>query len=331
MNDRLLTAAALALLIGFSAFAQTAFERGDVVVQMSSTMGWEPYTQFAEIHVLDPNGVRKEADRRFSPPPYASGFLIPDARRAFFASRALGVTLWRDGSNGLARPVNGLNLQDPGQVLQTRSGDLLVAERRRAGGKPRLVRFTAAGDLLWIYELPDPPLARPNESNSYLGAQHMELLGDQCTLLWATSSSRRVRVFNVCTGEAAHDLMTMPSDVDQIGSIRKLPNGDLLIGADRIWPAKSVVRRFDAAGNHVASHSELPSGFGGETLLALTPEGTGFWVAKDFVIQRIDFDSPGSAIVSTEIRGNYLNALGVVGEWRAATHTAPRRRAVVAH
>ena len=318
---------AAACLFASAILAQPAFETGDVVVQASAQSQLPGSPDGAFLTISDAFGLTKTVERRPELSPFAGGLLFLDPQQVFVSSRA-GVKLWRDGFSVRSSSLDRLNLQAPGEILRTASGDLLVAETYRFGGLPRIVRFNTAGEVLWVYELTDAPGMLPASPNSYVGAEHTELLRDQCSLLWTTGPragfrNARVRVLDVCTGRAAADFTT--GAIQQPMGIRALPNGDVLIAT----PEK--IRRFNAAGKEIAEY-RAPVPFlrwpvSGQMLLALTPDGSGFWAATENVIQRIDFASPEgiAAYLRTTYDFGTINVLSVVGEWRAALHP-PRRR-----
>jgi len=321
------------LIAAGTVHGETLFERGDVVVQSSASSPFgPPYPDYADLSVADSFGQEKAIDGRFELPPFAGGLLFLDQQRALYVG-PLGVTSWTDGISVRSVFLGPLNLHATGEILQMRSGDLITAERYRLGGLPRIVRFNSSGDVLWVYELTGaPPRAWyfGSEPNSFVGAEHFDVLRDQCTLLWTPGPSAarnggiRVRVFDICTGRAASDFTTLPPEIEQLGAIRALPNGDVLIAT----PVD--IRRFNAAGQQVAEY-RAPVLFGrlmssAPTFLALTPDASGFWAAVGDAVQRIDFASPD--LIAARFRmdsGGTINLLAVVGEWRASLAT-PRRR-----
>ncbi|HYR28159.1 MAG TPA: hypothetical protein VEU30_06810, partial [Thermoanaerobaculia bacterium] len=136
--------------------------------------------------------------------------------------------------------------------LAPRGGNFLAAER--FGGT--LIEFNLAGR---VREYPFP------------GGEHIELLSDQCTLLYTGGAGdNRVRRMNLCTGRQLADFALLP-DATYAGAIRQLPSGEILV-ADG-----NAIRRFSATGSLTASYD-----FPGVTHIALTARGTRFHAAGVF-------------------------------------------------
>jgi uridine phosphorylase len=181
-------------------------------------------------------------------------------------------------------------------IAPMRSGDFLVA------GNGALIEFNLRGKV-GEYTFP--------------GAQHIELLADQCTLLY-TSGDAAVHRFNICSSEVQSDFAALIPG-ESAGAIRQLPNGDVLV-ADG-----SAILQFDARGSLLYSYQ-----FPGVTHLALTADGANFWAAGVFLdkaelrlfspitrqSQSIQF---GNDEMQTIIVPVAVTNLAVVGEWRAAT------------
>lgn len=327
------TALLALLLLAISARAQTlALQRGDVIAQsrpFNSLLVYPPPGD--EAAIADSFGIPKSGAAALGLPKYfgTTGLAFVDQNRAIYTT-ADGVFEWRAGLGASTVNVS-LRILYGGEILRTRGGDLLIAELFRVNGKPRIVRFTPAGNVLSVYEIAGAPLYTGMQ---YAGVAHMDLLADQCTLLWTPNTGTRYQVhtLDICTGSAKADFLNVTwqfeSDIEQIGSIRALPNGDVLIATQK------DVRRFDPAGKKVATYKTpepaVPP-LSAETLLALTPDASGVWIGRYNLIHRIDFASPSSpsaTFMTNESTG--LFALSVAGEWRAAQQPPPasKRRSV---
>lgn len=324
------------LLAAISVHPQTlTLERGDVIAQISACSARDLSPCPAnELVIADSFGIPKPGTVPGLPKyfgPY--GLFFVDASRAIYTSFTngrYGLFEWRAGLGGSASSA----LVDEGgtETLRMRNGDLLTAIYISALSKPAIMRFTLAGDMLRIYAIPDMPvftgIQYPNGIGSP-GVARMELLADQCTLLWTPNTIGHfpVHTLDICSGSAkALFLDPTPqfeSDIERIGSIRALPNGDVLIATQK------DVRRFDRTGKKVATY-QAPATFGSDTLLALTPDASGVWIGRDRLVHRIDFASPSSpaaTFLTKEL--THLIALSVIGEWRASEQPLiPRRRSV---
>ena len=314
MLNRHISAVVLALLLGFSASAQSVLERGDVLVSSNTVLIGPELIPRVEIHILSAAGVRKSpfnvnVNGRL---PRITAFYAPD--RLFITSDS-EVLVSSDARKVDASYLGELRLRTLGEIVPMRSGNLLVMEFLESKLAPRLVRFTASGDVVWVREfVPFVDAAYP--------VKRIELLADQCTLAWISgapilrSERQKVRGFNICTNQPAADVLLFPDEVRTLEAIRQLPNGDFLIATG------SDVRRFDRFGNQLAVYPVEAE------FLALTPDASGFWAARRDQLVRVQFATPDQVAVRTTWSGIY--ALAVVGEWRASAQLA-RRRAVVAH
>ena len=194
------------------------------------------------------------------------------------------------------------------EIAPVRSGHFLAAERYEG----KLIEFNLKGR---VAEYPFP------------GAEHIELLSDQCTLLFTNGANdNRVRRMNICTGRELSDFALLPGAA-YAGTIRQLPNGDVLV-ADG-----SAVRRFSRSGTLVGSYP-----FPGVTHIALFERGTKFYAAgvvdgtpllrafdveSTLPVREIPIGNPGMS----GLRSERITDLTVEGEWRASA-AMMRRRAV---
>lgn len=297
-----------------AASADDVLERGDVLLRLAiegSFIGPIP----PDILFFDGSGAEKQL--AFPRVGNVRTVLAPDAARVFVTTESRLIYIVTNGV--AAEAIRGLYLQAPGEIVPMRSGDFLVAETRTVHTKPHIVQIDAAGRVVRESSLNDVP---NDFSMGWLGVAHMELLADQCTVIWNTGDGGiprlgdeacRLRRFDVCRGTPLPDLFKLPSDTEP-GSIRQLPGGDLLIAAG------NNVRRYDLDGTLRATYA-VPA-----RVLALTPDASGFWASTDHEVQRIDFAAPAliAARFTTANRGGL--SMAVVGEWRAAMQF-PRRRA----
>lgn len=186
-----------------------------------------------------------------------------------------------------------------------RSGNFLVAQNGS------LLEFNARG-VVAQHRLPG-------------SASHIELLADQCTLLY--SGGNRVAQFNICTNEPLPDFVVLRNGAEA-GAIRQLPNADVLV-ADGV-----AVERFTRDGKLL---SMFP--FIGVTHIALSVDGLSFWGAavdgeraylRHFELdttatETIPLEDPPPAMTSTVPFA--IDDLVVVGEWRASAAVGRRRAA----
>jgi len=213
------------------------------------------------------------------------------------------------------------------EIAPMRSGHFLVAERssdRTRGAK--LIEFTVHGRVA-EYRFPELVV-----NDRALGAMHIEVLADQCTVLYTLGNDdpagNRVRRFNICTLQAQPDFATLVAG-QYAGSIRQLPNGDVLVANG------TFVIEFTSSGSYVRTYQ-----LRGVTHLALSPDGKTFWAgAVDMDkadLHHFDPNSSGDGesvpLGRPESQFLYspvgIDDLVVVGEWRAATSAATRLRVV---
>jgi hypothetical protein len=299
------------LCVAASAQAQSLLARGDVLVQVASPDASVFMTNETALVAYAADGAKKtqlpwELETRV-------GLLAPAPDR-ILVSLEYFVGLSTDGATISDRLLIDSGMTNLGEIVAMRGGDFLVAERvgRTNRLAPRLVRFNVAGEILRIYELE----LIPRWSLS-VGPAHMELLSDQCTLVYTLGDDydlRRVMRYDVCAGRPMPDLLMLEGLFQYVGSIRQLPDGDLLIAGGH------QVRRYDARGTQVAVYN-VPA-----LRIALTPDASGFWAVDRWTLQRIDFARPTVLAdrVSLPHLGN-VRALAVLGEWRAATNFIKRR------
>jgi hypothetical protein len=217
--------------------------------------------------------------------------------------------------------------------IRTRAGEYLVGEQYTSF--PRVARYDESGDHVTLYWLPSEPAMR--------GVRSLELLADQCTLAWVPifydnaamylDSSRLsvIRKFDICANKPAGDVLLTPAPGGLLKSVRQLANGDFLVATGL------EAGRFDAKGNLVRWYPRVLYDF--IVGMALTPDGSGFWLVDRARLIRFDFASPQQPAVNVVAVVSYnpsepisAQELSVAGEWRAALQPppppGPRRRAV---
>ena len=264
----------------------------------------------------------------------AGHFLIPTPDAAIF-ERGHTVSVWDGVQRFYTDPETGIrdiltDDVDLGEIAPARAGHFLVAEQWNTldvGAK--LIEFNLAG-VVAEYKLPK---ILDVANNRVLGADHLELLGDGCTVLYTLGhddpNPGRVHRFNICTGAAEADFWVPTVSTEYAGSVRQLPNGNVLVAIG------TAVRELTPQG--VPAYEWA---FKGVTHLALTPDGHAFYAAGVYQ-QKLDFrlyqvDAPSDAPKLIPIGNPEMQSLLyptevlellVVGEWRAGALT-PRTRAV---
>jgi len=262
---------------------------------------------------------------------YAGNLLAPTPKLYLFHDRH-DLSWWDGMERFYTEPGKGYFdiLHDDAELTEIaprKSGNWLVAERSNdAVLGAKLIEFNLQGP---VAEYPFPPLI-DTASGRALGAAHIELLADNCTLLYTlghdTPANNRVLRFNICTGQALSDFAPLRTG-EYAGSIRQLPSGDVLVANG------TAVLQFTSSGTLLRSYP-IP----GVTHLALTPEGNKYWAASVEIENEIahlyllDPAAPDGAPKAATIAGglsDWLSAeitnLNVVGEWRAAAGTSPGR------
>lgn len=218
-----------------------------------------------------------------------------------------------------------------------RSGEFLVgAELYQDPVVPRIVKFDDAGTIQAVYTLP--------YETGVWGVQAMELLSDQCTVVWLASvypgyEARRfvVRTFDICTSLPGPERFTIPDEGSWPQFIRKLPNGDFLIAT------YAEVARYSAGGTRLERYpvTLLPVSLTPRELtsIALAPDGSGFWLlVTGSRLVKVDLPTSQTEVsvvpfIATDyVEPVYPRGLTVYGEWRASLQPPPpppaKRRAV---
>ena len=304
------------LVLFLAALPLAAFERGEVYFEHTSTYpgNSSPYSEAwvfapAFTHAFGTGGtllLYKEV------PMFGEGhFFIPAPNEILFHHDQT-VSVW-DGVNhvfnepGLGYTELFHDDRELGEIAPMRPGLFLVPERGAAGA--RLIVFSAQSR---VAEIPFP---------NGLGAEHIELLGDRCTLLYGLGN--RVARMNICTREALSDFAAMSAG-ETVGSIRQLPDGDVLV-ADG-----DGILQFSAGGALLRTYP-----FAGATRIALTPDGGAFYaggVNAGKAELRFYGDGTEIPLGNPEMQSITVplqpDDVVVVGEWRAAAQPMLRQRAV---
>lgn len=210
------------------------------------------------------------------------------------------------------------------EIAPMRSGNFLVAEQWNDRGA-KLIEFNLQGRVA-EYSFPE---GIDTATNRALGAMHIELLSDQCTVLYTLGkeiASNRVRRLNICTKQPQTDFASLVAG-EYAGSIRQLPSGDILVANG------SAVLQFTSQGSLVRSYQ-----FPGVTHLALTTDGSAFWAAGVYLekahLRRFDLSTPDADPPSLQLGNDEMKTLVVpldvadlviVGEWRAALEPVKAR------
>ncbi len=271
----------------------------------------------------------------YQPTPLGTGqFLIRNPNAMIF-ERSRTVSVWDGVEYFYGDPHTGIQDilttdADLAEIAPARSGNFLGAEQSNtADVGAKLIEFNLAG-VVAEYRL---PTIVDVAHNRVLGASHLEVLGDGCTVLYTLGhddpNPGRVHRFNICTGAAESDFWVPTVPAEYAGSVRQLPNGDILVAAG------TVVRELTLQGVPVHEWA-----FAGVTHVALTPDGHAFYAAGvnqqkvDFRLYQLDTpnDAPrlipiGNPEMQSLLSPTEMIQLVVVGEWRAVGVTS-RTRAV---
>jgi hypothetical protein len=214
-----------------------------------------------------------------------------------------------------------------GEIAPMRSGRFLVAERRVDGLRDaRLIEFDRHG-IVTTYSF--PRLIDWSSGGNTIGAHHIELLADQCTVLYTLGddhvANARVGRLNICTHEAQPDFAAL-AEGEYAGAIRQLPNGEVVVANG------SALLRFDATGALLER-----SYVSGITHIALSADGSTVWsagvveevawlrrapIARGVATSEVSLGNPGS---SSWYQPVAVSNLFIVGEWRASNPPARMR------
>ena len=311
MNRRRPVIFLLVLAAALPVFGAGAFDRGSVLTEVTRNNAglllWQPQWDYAVelgLRLID------------APVPYASSegqFFVAAPNKILFHFRGT-MYVW----DGVHRRFDSA---DPGyspifhedaamtEIAPMRSGNFLVAGEK-------LIEFNTRGRVA-EHALPQR-------------AEFLELLADQCTVLY--SAGRVVHRFDRCTGESGGDFATMLFD-ENAGSIRALPDGDVLVanalGVLRYSPAGVFRSMYLAPGvTHIALTPDATEFLAGGTL-----DGRPFldrFALTDVVPEQdIPLGNPGMQSLPVPER---VTELVVAGEWRASSPPpAPSRTRSARH
>src|SRR5260370_23663885 len=228
---------ALLVLTALLTIPLTAFERGEVYLGTRTHLecgrangfdlfvyrsGWD-YALFAGGALLIYKYVPYAGPGQF--------FLVPAANRILF-ERNRTVSIWDGVYHYFEEPGNGYDDiftddTDLSEIAPGRGGRYLIAERwnDRARGA-RLIEFDLRGR---VAEYRFPEIISGDRA---LGAMHIELLADQCTVLYTLGNDdpagSRVDRLNICTNEPQTDFASLIAG-DYAGAIRQPPGGDIVV------------------------------------------------------------------------------------------------------
>lgn len=330
----------VALLLAIAAAPLFAMDRGTVLLDVRTHVPETPKISFDFWQYRDgwPYAIQSGGEALIFKhvPLTGTGHLLVPAPDQFVFEDDGTVSTWDGVEHRFTEPGLGYTeiFHDEaflGEIAPMRSGNFLIAEswNERAHGA-KLIEFNLHGI---VAEYPFPEVVDV-ANNSVLGAEHIELLADQCTVLYTTGeddpAGNRVRRLNICTRQPQPDFAALPAG-RYAGAIRQLPNGDVLVANG------AAVLRFSPQGSLLRTYP-----LEGVTHIALTADGAAFWAAgvELDVAKLVRLDLDGSATAAR--LGNpaseslyaplEINDLVVVGEWRAGSPALNRRvRAVRPH
>jgi len=334
MKTRFLLSITLVLATA-PAFAQF-FARGSVIIEDEVTNPFTTVQPWYEMWAFEPLGSVNYAAATGGTllindyiPYNGAGHLVVPSPDLMVFNHDKTVSWWNtvptsafDGDKGYVDIFR--DDADLTEIAALRGGRFLVAERSATPARgAKLIEFNVGG-IMAEHDFPANIVG-----DVAVGAAHIEVLADQCTVLYTTGDmdprGNRVRRMNICTNAAMSDFASLlPSQY--AGAIRRLPGGDVLV-ADGV-----AVLRFNADGDLAQSYE-----FPGVTHVALSSDGNSFYAAGvdtdrasfrhyDISEQSIMLGNPEMSSSSIPQR---INDLVTVGEWRAATTAAsPRFRAV---
>jgi hypothetical protein len=285
----------VALLLVIAAAPLFAMDRGTVLLDVRTTIPETPrisydFWQYRDgwPYALDSGG---EALIYKHVPLSGSGHLLVPAPDQFVFEDDGTVSMWDGVQRVFTEPGVGYTeiFHDDaffGEIAPMRSGNFLIAEswNERAHGA-KLIEFNLHGV---VAEYPFPELVDVANSR-VLGAEHVELLADQCTVLYTNGSDdpagNRVRRLNICTRQPEPDFATLLAG-PYAGAIRQLPDGDVLVANG------AAILRFSPAGSLLRTYP-----LEGATHIALTPDGSAFWAAgvELDIAKLVHLDPEGSA------------------------------------
>lgn len=244
-------------------------------------------------------------------------FIEPDQNEVVFHYDQT-VSVWDGAVTSFVSPGKGYDEIFTDDVELTEiapigSGRFLVAERSAARSQgARVIEFNLQGRIR------DHVFPEVLDANGRaLGASQIELLSDQCTLLYTLGADdpegSRVRRMNICTDTAESDFATLLPG-QYAGAIRQMADGTVIVANG------TAILRFSADGSLLQSFE-----FPGVTHVALTPDGTAFWAAGvNLGAEELRYFGDGSVIrlgspgSSSSFVAEDISDLVVVGEWRAA-------------
>jgi len=296
----------LALLIAALATPARAFDRGDVLLEnrmRTKYVSYELWQHFGWRYAI---GTGFQLIYKFIPFVGPGHFLAPASNQIVFHSDRT-VSVWDGVPVWFTDPGKGYTEiftadADLGEIAPMRSGNFLVAGET-------LIEFNLHGR---VAEYP-------------IAAKDIELLADQCTVLYDDAAGNRVHRFDICRRQPLTDFASLIAG-EAAGSIRQLQSGDVVVANG------SAILQFTWEGSLVRSYP-----FPGVTHLALSLDGRTFYAAgvHDDKAELRHYDPNGESEsiqlgndgMTSIIFPDAVSDLVTVGEWRAAL-TAVRSRAV---
>lgn len=305
-----------------------AFERGEVILKTAvedqqGNGSWEVYGGLADWAYL---GRVDGVPLIFKTVPFnGDGDILAPASSQVFFNLFGTINLWNGELQRYTEPGLGYSElfhddAELGEIAPMRNGHFLLAERSSPRDRGvKLIEFDLRG-VVAEYPLPGVVDA---VKDRVLGAQHIELLADQCNVLYSLGdddpNGYHVRRYNLCTRQAGEDFGT-PVAGQHAGTIRQLPDGDVLVST------RVAIFRYSAQGS-VARVYPIE----GITHIALSPEGDAVWAsgvqeekAKLYLLdlkeavpaaKAYGVGNPGSQSIDHDVE---IADLSVVGEWRAS-------------
>jgi hypothetical protein len=334
MGYRHIFACGVALLLSQTVFA---LERGNLVIEMREAVPYVIPTDdyMLWVHTGHSYTFGLGFDLIYKIPPFSgAGHLLAPAPDLYALHSDRTVLLWDGHLEVFTTPGLGWNEvftaeTDLSEFAPMRNGHFLVAESFADVARGvKLIEFDAHGI---VAEYAFPQLIDP-VTHRAVGAAHLELLGDQCTVLYTTGLElpldNRVRALDICTRQPRADFAQLAPN-QYGGSIRQLPNGDVLVANG------NAMLQFNAGGALLRTYA-LP----GVTHLSLSPDGTTFWTVTlendvaflrqfdpnhpDITFAPVAFGNPESV---TGLAPVATDDLVTIGEWRAATAPVRKSRA----
>jgi outer membrane protein assembly factor BamB len=285
------------LLLAFattSAFSQTVFTRGEVIVTSATQNGFQ-YDSTVSVFRNDGTFSRTLVStplRLLTEPFVRDGVVYVGARSPHRIER---ITPAGTFLAPFATAVVNINYLSPGP-----NNGLLAMN---VSGE--IYQFAADGTLLRYR----------NAESDLPGTGGLDLAGDQCSVIYV--SVTQLLRWNACTNSPA--TLVIPSIPDaSLDAIRNLPDGTFLLTAVRNG---GTVLHVSGTGAIIREYA-IPQAFA----LALDPDGTSFWTNAANFLLRVDIAT--GTILSQTYTDELIFGISVVGEPRAGV-SAPATAAPI--